>query len=289
VLAAPVIDVWTLIGDLARVPEYSAGLERVEPVLDPRGRPVEYLCHFRPVMDGEPGIVDRNLVRWLEPRSGYASSGAPGNAFGLTDDLNLVTLDPSPVGTLVTWDEYVQAVDVGAIRASFDQALADIANRLVARFKGRVVERYARTAGAAAGPAAAVAALTDAMNRGDLDAAVASYEREAVLVGEAGMSARGTLPLRHALGEFIRLRPTLTTITSHVVEVSDLALYLGRWRLIGIGPNGAPLAMGGESADVLRRHSDDGWLIALDNPWGAAVLRNDPPTATNPPEKRRGR
>mgnify|MGYP006366908983 CR=1 FL=1 len=45
-------EVWELIGDLSRFPEYSVGLERVEAVHDEEGRCVEYTCYFKPVEDG---------------------------------------------------------------------------------------------------------------------------------------------------------------------------------------------------------------------------------------------
>jgi uncharacterized protein (TIGR02246 family) len=271
-LDAPLSEVWALIGDLARFPEYSAGLERVDPTLDSDGRCTEYVCHFKPVADGQPGIVDRNLMRWYEPGRGYASSGVPGNAFGLSDDLDFVTLQPASGGTLLTWDEYFEARDVDTMRASFDQALVDIADRLIARFGGRLIERFAGDGGAAAGPEAAVARLTEAMNRGDLDAAAAIYEPDAVLVGQPGNVARGHARIREALRGFLGLRPTLVTTASQVLEAGDLALYLGRWRLTGIGADGAPVTMGGESADVLRRQSDGRWLIVVDDPWGTALL-----------------
>jgi uncharacterized protein (TIGR02246 family) len=273
-LDAPLAEVWTLIGDLARFPEYSAGLERVDPTLDSDGRCTEYVCHFRPVAEGQPGIVDRNIMRWYEPGHGYASSAGPRNAFGLSDDLNLVTLEPSPGGTLLTWDEYFEAEDVEAMRAEFDQALGDTADRLIARFGGRLIERFAGNGGAAAGPEATVARLTDAVNRGDLAAAAALYESEAVLVVQPENAARGDARIREALRGFAELRPTLTTTAARVLEASDLALYLGRWRLTGIGPDGAPVTMAGESADILRRQSDGRWLIVVDDPWGTALLED---------------
>ena len=271
-LDAPITDVWALIGNLARFPEYSAGLERVDPTLDADGRCTEYVCHFKPETEGGPRIVDRNIMRWYEPGHGYASSAGPASAFGLTDDLNLVTLEPSPHGALLTWDEYFQAQDVDAMRASFDQALADTADRLIARFGGRLIERFAGAVGAVEGAEVTVTRLADALNRGDLDAAAGLYESEAVLVGTPGTAARGNAGIRDALREFIRLRTTLTTSSSRVLEAGDLALYLGRWRATGIGPDGAPVALGGESADVLRRQADGRWLIVLDNPWGTALL-----------------
>jgi hypothetical protein len=50
--------------------------------------------------------VNRNVVRWYERNIGYASSAQANNAFGVTDDLSLVSVEPSAGGTMVTWDEY---------------------------------------------------------------------------------------------------------------------------------------------------------------------------------------
>jgi uncharacterized protein YndB with AHSA1/START domain len=140
-LDAPVAEVWALLGDLTRLPEYSAGLERVEERRTPTGARTEYVCHFKPQADGGPGVAHRELIRWYEPNRGYASRAEEPNAFGLTDALTLVTLEPSQAGTSLTWDQYYDAGDLDTNRAAFDHALGDIAERLVARFGGRVAER----------------------------------------------------------------------------------------------------------------------------------------------------
>ncbi len=144
-LEAPVSEVWALIGNLARFPEYSSGLERVEAKVDSSGRCTEYVCRFKPREQGTTGISERNLMRWYEPGRGYASSAEEGNAFGLTNDLNLVTVEPSEDGTILTWDEYYDAQDLEMSRAEFDQAFADIGENLVRRFGGRIIERYVET------------------------------------------------------------------------------------------------------------------------------------------------
>jgi uncharacterized protein (TIGR02246 family) len=275
-LDAPPAKVWSLVGNLSRFPEYSAGLERVDATVDSAGRCTEYVCHFKPMATGEPGIVDRNVVRWYEPAAGYASNGKD-SAFGLIDDVNLVTLDPAPGGTLLTWDEYFNAADVATMRASFDEALADTAQRLIARFGGKLRERFVDRDGAEAGPEATVVKLSQAINRADLDAAVALYEPDAVLVSQPDQLARGSAAIREAMKGFIALRPTLSTSASHVIESGDVALYLSRWSLSGVAPDGSSVAMGGVSSDVLRRRADGRWMIALDNPWGAGVL---PPGGT---------
>jgi uncharacterized protein (TIGR02246 family) len=114
--------------------------------------------------------------------------------------------------------------------------------------------------------------LSDAINRGDLEAALAPYEPNAVLVAQPGQLARGSTELRAALGRFIRLKPELRSETQSVIEVDDMALYTGRWTLRGTDPSGETMTMGGVSSNVLRRHRDGRWLIAVDNPWGAKIL-----------------
>jgi len=112
----------------------------------------------------------------------------------------------------------------------------------------------------------------DAFNRGDLDAAIALYLPDAVMVAQPDQLARGTIELRTALGRFIELKATLRIQTQNVVEAGDVALCIGRWTLQGTDPSGNAITMGGESTDVLRRQPDGRWLIAVDNPWGVQIL-----------------
>ena len=114
--------------------------------------------------------------------------------------------------------------------------------------------------------------LVRAINAGDLTAAVALYEADAVLVVQPGHLARGRAQLREALAGFVAMRATLTSEAQHIVDTGDLALYLGRWRLRGTDPAGTPVELGGESADILRRQADGRWLIAIDDPWGTQLL-----------------
>ena len=123
-----------------------------------------------------------------------------------------------------------------------------------------------------AGPIDTVRRLVDAINRGDLETAVMLYEPDAVLVVQPGTLARGSKQIRDGLAGFIALKATLRSEAEEVVEAGDLALYMGRWNLRGTDPAGKVIVMNGESADVLRRHEDGRWLIALDNPWGGQIL-----------------
>lgn len=140
-LNAPVAHVWALVGDLGRLPEYSAGLERIDTKQDAAGALSEYTCHFKPMAEGEPGLVSRDLIRWHEKDRGWASIAEEPNAFGVRNSVHLVTLSPTDEGTTLNWDAHYEADDLDANRIPLDQALADIGERLVARFGGAVVER----------------------------------------------------------------------------------------------------------------------------------------------------
>jgi ketosteroid isomerase-like protein len=121
-------------------------------------------------------------------------------------------------------------------------------------------------------PLETIERLVMAINQRDLENAVSLYEPTGVLVVEPGKIARGTSELKEALQGFLSLRPTLTTIKHELIQVGDFALYFSDWKLLGTGPDNTPVEMEGRSSDLLRRKSDGTWLIAIDNPWGSAVL-----------------
>jgi uncharacterized protein (TIGR02246 family) len=121
-------------------------------------------------------------------------------------------------------------------------------------------------------PLETVERLTAAINQRDLENALSLYEPTAVLVAEPGKTARGTSELKEALQGFLSLRPALTSIKHELIQADDLALCISDWKLLGVSPTNTPVEMKGRSSDLLRRQSDGTWLIAIDNPWGGAVL-----------------
>jgi carbon monoxide dehydrogenase subunit G len=136
-LDAPIAEVWELTGDLSRFPEYSAGLERVEVEQDDAGRCTEYTCYFKPVDERSEGAVSRDVMKWFEPNRGYLSVEVEGG-----NAVALMTLDPTPAGTRVNYDMHFDAEDLDASKTHIDAALVDIAENLIGRFGGRIVDRY---------------------------------------------------------------------------------------------------------------------------------------------------
>ena len=59
-------------------------------------------------------------------------------------------------------------------------------------------------------PEETVQAIFEAFNQGDVEAAVALYEPNGILVVNPGQLAEGTAALREALGGFIAMKPVFT-------------------------------------------------------------------------------
>ena len=114
--------------------------------------------------------------------------------------------------------------------------------------------------------------LFEAINRHDIEAAIALYEPDAIMIAEPGKPVRGKAAVKAALAGFIALKPVLAEQGHELIECGDAAMYYSKWSLTGTGPDGKPVQMGATSSDLLRRQADGAWLIAIDNPWGAAIL-----------------
>ena len=123
-----------------------------------------------------------------------------------------------------------------------------------------------------ASPQATVARFVAALQRSDLDAAVTCYEADALFVPQPGVVVRGHAAIREALTQLLAAQPRLLTQSEQVLACGDVALYHSRWQLHGRAPDGSTFSEQALSADVLRCAPDGAWRIAVDNPWGAALL-----------------
>jgi ketosteroid isomerase-like protein len=121
-------------------------------------------------------------------------------------------------------------------------------------------------------PIKIVSTFVEAMNRGDIEAAVRHYEPNGIFVVQPGVVVVGAVAIQEGLASMLSMNPRLTTLSCEVFASNDLALYHSEWRMNGTGPDGTPVALSGQSSDVLRKQPNGDWKIAIDNPWGTAVL-----------------
>jgi uncharacterized protein (TIGR02246 family) len=117
-------------------------------------------------------------------------------------------------------------------------------------------------------PEQVLQSIVDGINTGNLDALMTLYESEAAFAAQPGSLAHGSQGVRESLAAFIAMKGTLDLKVTRVLAASDLALVAGVWSFTGTGPDGAPVTLTGQNADVLRRQADGSWRFVIDNPWG---------------------
>lgn len=111
--------------------------------------------------------------------------------------------------------------------------------------------------------------FAEAFNSGDADSILAPYEPEATLVPQPGQVVKGVYAIREAMQGFLALKGRIDAETQYVNRAGDIALLRAKRSLVGTGPDGKPIEMKGNSAEVVRCQPDGNWLFVIDHPFGA--------------------
>jgi len=119
-------------------------------------------------------------------------------------------------------------------------------------------------------PEQVLKSIVDGINAGDLDALLPLYEPDAAFAIRPGSLNHGLHGVREALAGFIAMKGKLDLEVTKVLQASDVALVTTVWSFAGTGPDGQPVMLAAQSADVLRRQADGSWCLVIDNPWGTA-------------------
>jgi uncharacterized protein (TIGR02246 family) len=117
-------------------------------------------------------------------------------------------------------------------------------------------------------PEQVLASIVEGINTGNLEALTTLYEPNGAFATQPGSLAHGLPGIRGGLAGFIAMKGTLDLKVTRVLEASGVALVIGVWSFAGTRPDGQPVSLTGQSADVLRLQSDGSWRFVIDNPWG---------------------
>jgi uncharacterized protein (TIGR02246 family) len=120
---------------------------------------------------------------------------------------------------------------------------------------------------------AAIDTNNAAVASGNIDAILTTYDANAAMVAQPGLTVAGTAALRDAFKQFTAINPKITVIKQDLVQSGDTALHTYTWTLSGKTPDGHPIEQSGYSLIVLRKQKDGKWLIVIDNPFGDALLK----------------
>jgi len=116
----------------------------------------------------------------------------------------------------------------------------------------------------AAWPAEALELVSLAVSGGDLEAALAQYEAEAVLRPWAHAPKGDTETVADALTALMDLRLPVSVQIRAIVPTGAVALVLSARHIIGTGPDCEPIQLSGAGATVVRRQQAGSWRIIAD-------------------------
>ena len=133
---------------------------------------------------------------------------------------------------------------------------------------GNVAPNTLQTPGGSGTPEQVLRSIVEGINGGDLDTLMTLYEAQAAFAAQPGSLAHGPQGIREGLAAFIAMKGTLDLEVTRVLEADGLALVVGVWSFVGTGPDGEPVKLTAQNADVLRRQADGSWRFVIDNPWG---------------------
>jgi len=134
----------------------------------------------------------------------------------------------------------------------------------------------------AAGDEAALKALDEtfvqAFNKKDMDATLACYADDAVLMDPGpALIFRGKEEIKRGLGEFFKAQPSaqLKLDESHYKTSGDFGYGYILWTITMNGPDGKPMEMKGRATDVMEKRGGK-WVLVTDH----ASVPLPPPTMT---------
>ena len=135
--------------------------------------------------------------------------------------------------------------------------------------------------------------LMEAVERGDLDAAVALYEPDATFVVPPGQVVTGHAAIRGVL-QTMAANTTGQVEAVTVIPSADGSVAVTRTKgsVTTPGPDGKPVTTPFHSVEVVRRQSDGTWRFVIDDPSGEGLVglterSETPPRASSaePPGK----
>jgi uncharacterized protein (TIGR02246 family) len=112
-----------------------------------------------------------------------------------------------------------------------------------------------------------------AVSAGDIDGALATFEPDAAMAVQPGMTVAGTPALRAAFQQFLAIHPKITVTGQNLIQAGDIALHSFTWTMSAKAPDGSPIEQGGLSTVVLRKQPDGRWLMVIDNPFSDHLLQ----------------
>jgi ketosteroid isomerase-like protein len=105
-------------------------------------------------------------------------------------------------------------------------------------------------------------------NKGNTNFLMTLYEKDMCFASKPGQVVKDLESIRRSLQDLIGKGAKLEARVKRVLQAGNLALLITEWSLNRTEPDGRIFNLTGRGTVVLRRQSDDTWLMVIENPWG---------------------
>ncbi|WP_394751037.1 YybH family protein [Spongiimicrobium salis] len=118
----------------------------------------------------------------------------------------------------------------------------------------------------------AIEKMTKAFENKDIDAVMACYEPNAVVVFEPESPVSDANILRKMFTEMSNVNPKFTYSGHEVFVTGNIATHIAPWKMTAKAPDGTAIEQSGLSVAVLRKQENGEWLMTIDNPHGQFLM-----------------
>lgn len=130
-----------------------------------------------------------------------------------------------------------------------------------------MIEQFDRTI-----PADAVKYFRSCIVTGDLQGALSCFDKDATYIERDGQEITGLENIEKSMEHLCAWKPQITGSKHKVTIVGDLAIWVDKWSLKAITPDGDPVEMDGATSCMMKKNDAGIWLWLVDNPFAAEVF-----------------
>jgi ketosteroid isomerase-like protein len=123
-------------------------------------------------------------------------------------------------------------------------------------------------------PEGVIPSLLERFNSGNIEAMMALYAPEAVVIANDGRTIRDRTEIAAQFKRDMSLGLPLKANVRHVFVGNDTAQIIVDWSIDGKSPDGQDVHLGGSASDIVRRGADGLWRYIIDNNQGTAVRQS---------------
>ncbi|WP_233559749.1 nuclear transport factor 2 family protein [Taibaiella sp. KBW10] len=106
---------------------------------------------------------------------------------------------------------------------------------------------------------------------GDLSGAMSCFHKEATYIDRGGMEVKGLDQIDASMKHLCTWKPEIKGSKHRVTIVGDLAIWVDKWTLKAVLPDGNPIEMAGATTCMMKKSEAGIWLWLVDDPFAAEI------------------